>query len=168
SGYMQMRCRRTPTRSPRRSPGRAPCSSPDTCCSCTWKRTGDIFRRESSRPRTPDRKRKQQSTDAGLAWNLAQNTFRRHDARSCLTVPTVLTSNSRSTQIGESPVAKKRAKRRGWTSKDVRELKSMARARTPARDIGRKLGRTEGAVRQKAYAEGVAFNSRTRARRKRK
>ena len=68
----------------------------------------------------------------------------------------------------ESPVAKKRAKRRGWTSKDVRELKSMARARTPARDIGRKLGRTEGAVRQKAYAEGVAFNSRTRARRKRK
>ena len=87
SGYMQMRCRRTPTRSPRRSPGRAPCSSPDTCCSCIWKRTGDIFRRESSRPRTPDRKRKQQSTDAGLAWKLAQNTFRRHDARSCLTVP---------------------------------------------------------------------------------
>ena len=66
----------------------------------------------------------------------------------------------------EIPVAKKRAKRRGWTAKDVRELKSMARARTPAREIGRKLGRTEGAVRQKAYAEGVSFNSRTRARRK--
>jgi hypothetical protein len=68
----------------------------------------------------------------------------------------------------EIPVAKKRAKRRGWTSKDVRELKSQARARTPAREIGRKLGRTEGAVRQKAYAEGVSFNSRTRARRKRR
>jgi len=63
-------------------------------------------------------------------------------------------------------VAKKRAKRRGWTSKDVRELKSMARARTPAREIGRMLGRAEGAVRQKAYAEGVSFNARTRARRK--
>jgi hypothetical protein len=68
----------------------------------------------------------------------------------------------------EIPVAKKRAKRRGWTSKDVRELKAQARARTPAREIGRKLGRTEGAIRQKAYAEGVSFNSRTRARRKRR
>jgi len=36
----------------------------------------------------------------------------------------------------------------------------MAKAKTPARVIGRKLGRTEGAVRQKAYAEGVSFNSR--------
>src|SRR5262249_9796652 len=68
----------------------------------------------------------------------------------------------------EIPVAKKRAKRRGGTSRDVRELKSMARARTTARDIGRKLGRTEGAVRQKAYAEGVSFNFRARARRRRK
>jgi hypothetical protein len=54
----------------------------------------------------------------------------------------------------------KKAKRREWTKTDVRELKSMAKARTPARVIGRKLGRTEGAVRQKAYAEGVSFNSR--------
>jgi hypothetical protein len=61
----------------------------------------------------------------------------------------------------EIPVAK-RAKRRSWSSKDVRDLKAMARARTPAREIGRKLARTEGAVRQKAYAEGVSFNSRGR------
>ena len=54
----------------------------------------------------------------------------------------------------------KKAKRREWTKGDVRDLKSMAKARTPARVIGRKLGRTEGAVRQKAYAEGVSFNSR--------
>jgi hypothetical protein len=57
-------------------------------------------------------------------------------------------------------VAKKPAKRREWTKTDVRELKTMAKAKTPARTIGRKLGRTEGAVRQKAYAEGVSFNSR--------
>ena len=54
----------------------------------------------------------------------------------------------------------KKAKRREWTRKDVAELKTLARQRTPARTIGRKLGRTEGAVRQKAYAEGVSFNSR--------
>jgi hypothetical protein len=58
------------------------------------------------------------------------------------------------------PVAKKPAKRREWSKSDVRELKTLARAKTPARVIGRKLGRTEGAVRQKAYAEGVSFNSR--------
>ncbi len=54
----------------------------------------------------------------------------------------------------------KKAKRREWTKKDVSDLKTMARQKTPARTIGRKLGRTEGAVRQKAYAEGVSFNSR--------
>lgn len=58
------------------------------------------------------------------------------------------------------PVAKKPAKRREWSKSDVRELKTLAKAKTPARVIGRKLGRTEGAVRQKAYAEGVSFNSR--------
>lgn len=57
-------------------------------------------------------------------------------------------------------MAKKPAKRREWSKSDVRELKTLARAKTPARVIGRKLGRTEGAVRQKAYAEGVSFNSR--------
>jgi hypothetical protein len=57
-------------------------------------------------------------------------------------------------------LAKKRAKRNEWTKTDVRELKTLARQRTAARVIGRKLGRTEGAVRQKAYAEGVSFNSR--------
>jgi hypothetical protein len=66
----------------------------------------------------------------------------------------------------EVPVAKKPARRREWSKEDVRELKSLARAKTPARVIGRKLGRTEGAVRQKAYAEGVSFNSRSRARSK--
>lgn len=63
-------------------------------------------------------------------------------------------------------MAKKPAKRREWSKDDVRQLKSLARAKTPARLIGRKLGRTEGAVRQKAYAEGVSFNTRARARTK--
>jgi hypothetical protein len=56
--------------------------------------------------------------------------------------------------------AQKRAKHKEWTKTNVRELKALARQRTAARVIGRKLGRTEGAVRQKAYAEGVSFNPR--------
>jgi hypothetical protein len=58
--------------------------------------------------------------------------------------------------------------RRGWSSKEVRELKSMARVKVPARQIARKLGRSEHAVRQKAYAEGVSFGSRSRVRKRRK
>jgi hypothetical protein len=46
-----------------------------------------------------------------------------------------------------------------WSDDEVRELKTLARQKTPARIIGRKLGRTEGAVRQKAYEEGVALRS---------
>jgi hypothetical protein len=57
-------------------------------------------------------------------------------------------------------------KRRGWTTKDIRELKSLAKKKTPARQIGSKLGRTEGAVRQKAMALGTSLTTRKRARRK--
>jgi len=60
----------------------------------------------------------------------------------------------------------KRATRRGWTRKDMGDLKSLAKAKTPARMIGRKLKRSEGAVRQKAYAVGISLSLRKRARRK--
>ena len=66
-------------------------------------------------------------------------------------------------------MAKKAVKRKEWTSKDVRELRSLARAKTPARAIGRKLRRSEGAVRQKAYAVGISLSLRKRrATRKRR
>ncbi len=54
-------------------------------------------------------------------------------------------------------MAKKRLIRRGWTDKDMRELSTLMRQDTSARAIARKLGRTEGAVRQKAFAEGLSF-----------
>jgi hypothetical protein len=57
----------------------------------------------------------------------------------------------------EMIVAKKRLIRRGWTDKDMRELSTLMRQDTSARAIARKLGRTEGAVRQKAFAEGLSF-----------
>jgi len=54
---------------------------------------------------------------------------------------------------------KKMGTRREWSSSDVRELKSLARQKTPARLIGRRLKRTEGAVRQKAFAMGISLRA---------
>ena len=54
----------------------------------------------------------------------------------------------------------KKSKRREWTAQDVRDLKSLARQKTPAAKIARKLKRTEGATRQKALTLNVSLNSR--------
>ena len=51
-------------------------------------------------------------------------------------------------------------KRRAWTSVQVRELKLLARKKTPARKIAKSLKRTEGATRQKAFSMGLSLNSR--------
>ncbi len=50
----------------------------------------------------------------------------------------------------------KKGKRRGWNAKDIRELKSLAK-KAPARQIAGKLGRTEGAVRQKGLLRGLTI-----------
>jgi hypothetical protein len=52
------------------------------------------------------------------------------------------------------------SKRRAWTSVQVRELKSLARKKTPAKKIAKTLKRTEGATRQKAFAIGLTLDSR--------
>ena len=52
------------------------------------------------------------------------------------------------------------SKRRAWTSVQVRELKTMARRKTPAGRIAQKLKRTEGATRQKAFSIGLSLDSR--------
>ena len=54
----------------------------------------------------------------------------------------------------------KKAKRREWNKGDVKELKTMARNKTPAPKIAKALKRTVGATRQKALALGVSLNSR--------
>ena len=51
-------------------------------------------------------------------------------------------------------------RKRTWTSMQVRELKSMARKKTPARKIAKSLKRTEGATRQKAFSIGLSLDSR--------
>ena len=58
----------------------------------------------------------------------------------------------------------RRRVRRDWSKGDLQALRSMARQKTPARRIGSKLKRSEGAVRQKAYAVGLSLNTRKRRR----
>ena len=54
----------------------------------------------------------------------------------------------------------KTAKRREWTKDDVRELKTLARQKTPVRKIAKALKRTPGATQQKAFTLGVSLDSR--------
>jgi hypothetical protein len=58
-------------------------------------------------------------------------------------------------------MAKKASKRREWTKMDVRDLKTMAKKKTPAAKIARALKRTVGATRQKAFSLGVSLDSRS-------
>jgi hypothetical protein len=58
-------------------------------------------------------------------------------------------------------MAKKAKKRRAWTATEVRELKALAKKKTAASKIARKLKRTEGATRQKAFSIGLSLDSRS-------
>jgi hypothetical protein len=58
-------------------------------------------------------------------------------------------------------MAKRAKKRRAWTATEVRELKAMARKKTPAGKIAKKLKRSEGATRQKAFSIGLSLDSRS-------
>ena len=54
----------------------------------------------------------------------------------------------------------KNGKRRSWTPADVQTLKILARKKTAAGKIAKKLKRTEGATRQKAFSLGVSLDAR--------
>lgn len=56
---------------------------------------------------------------------------------------------------------KKAKKRRAWTATEVRELKTLAKKKTPAARIAKKLKRSEGATRQKAFSIGLSLDSRS-------
>jgi hypothetical protein len=57
-------------------------------------------------------------------------------------------------------MAKMKKKRRAWTAAEVRDLKAMAKKKTTASQIAKKLKRTEGATRQKAFSIGLSLDSR--------
>lgn len=50
--------------------------------------------------------------------------------------------------------------RRIYTKSDLKIIRQMARDRHPARKIARKLKRSEGALRQKAFSIGVSLDTR--------
>jgi hypothetical protein len=52
------------------------------------------------------------------------------------------------------------SKRRAWTTQNVRELKSLAKKKTPAAKIARTLKRTVAATRQKASNIGISLDFR--------
>jgi hypothetical protein len=52
------------------------------------------------------------------------------------------------------------SKRRPWTAQHVRELKSLARQKTPAKKIAKTLKRTVGATRRKVFSMGLSLDSR--------
>ena len=54
----------------------------------------------------------------------------------------------------------KKSKRRAWTAEQVRTLRSLAKKKTRAASIAKKLKRTEGATRQKAFSLNLSLNSR--------
>jgi hypothetical protein len=59
-------------------------------------------------------------------------------------------------------MAKRKVKRRvvrAWTKADISMLRSMAKAKMSGPAIAEKLGRTRGAVSQKAMLLGVRFRS---------
>jgi len=51
-------------------------------------------------------------------------------------------------------------KQRPWAASEVREMKRLAKKKTPARKIARTLKRTEGATRQKAFSIWLSLESR--------
>jgi hypothetical protein len=54
----------------------------------------------------------------------------------------------------------KRVKLRAWTKDDVRELKTLARQKTPVLKIAKSLKRTPGATQRKASLLGVSLDTR--------
>ena len=58
-------------------------------------------------------------------------------------------------------MAKRAKKRRAWTATEVRELRTLAKKKTTAAKIAKRLRRTEGATRQKAFSIGLSLDSRS-------
>jgi hypothetical protein len=62
-------------------------------------------------------------------------------------------------------MAKKQRVVRAWSKEDVKALRALAKARLSGPQVAKKLGRTRGAVAQKAMILGVRFRSVNRKRR---
>jgi len=56
----------------------------------------------------------------------------------------------------------------GWSSAELKTLKSLAKAGTPTAAVARELGRTAAAVQQKAMRSGISFRAAKRSGAKKK
>ena len=56
--------------------------------------------------------------------------------------------------------AKKRTIRESWSKGQLAELKKHSKSKTPVDTIAKAMGRTAGALRQKAYALGIPLGHR--------
>ena len=68
-------------------------------------------------------------------------------------------SNS-SKMAGKSTKSGKRGTREAWSKQDLAELKKHSKSKTPVAKIAKSMGRSEGALRQKAYALELALGHR--------
>ena len=75
-----------------------------------------------------------------------------------LACPMVLCYEAAQKKVGANMA--KKVKRREWTKDDVRELKTLARQKTPVAKIAKSLKRTPGATQQKAFSLGVSLDTR--------
>jgi uncharacterized protein (UPF0218 family) len=69
-------------------------------------------------------------------------------------------AGARSGSGNAASIVDRKAARREWTAGDIRDLKSLAKKKTPAGKIAKSLKRTVGATRQKAFSLGVSLDSR--------
>jgi hypothetical protein len=66
-------------------------------------------------------------------------------------------SSSKTSKTGKSA---KRGTREAWTKQDLAELKKHSKSKTAVAKIAKAMGRSEGALRQKAYALELALGHR--------
>jgi hypothetical protein len=69
-------------------------------------------------------------------------------------------SNSRMAGGKTAAKSSKRGTREPWTKQDLAELKKHSKGKTPVAKIAKTMGRSEGALRQKAYALELALGHR--------
>jgi hypothetical protein len=67
-------------------------------------------------------------------------------------------SSSKTAKAGKS--SSKRGTREPWTKQDLSELKKHSKSKTAVSKIAKAMGRSEGALRQKAYALELALGHR--------
>ena len=69
-------------------------------------------------------------------------------------------NSSKTGKAAKSTKSAKRGTREAWSKQDLAELKKHSKSKTPVANIAKTMGRSEGALRQKAYALELALGHR--------